>query len=64
MKAGVMGARKNITVIRTYRPKPDDCARALQLLLKKPAKKGTRPGAPDDARKDLDAHTATQHHSK
>jgi hypothetical protein len=31
-----MSARKSITVTRTYKPAPDDCARALALLLKRP----------------------------
>ncbi len=42
------GIRPNALVSRHYRPSPVDCARALELLLKKRVKKGTRPGAPDD----------------
>jgi hypothetical protein len=31
-----MSARKSISVTRTYRHEPDECARALITLLKKP----------------------------
>ncbi len=33
-KAGVMSARRNISVTRTYTVAPDACVRALTLLLK------------------------------
>lgn len=33
-KAGVMSARRYISVTRTYTVAPDDCVRALTLLLK------------------------------
>jgi hypothetical protein len=46
-----MSARKSIAVTRNYRPAPDKCTYAFELLLKKSvSKKGTRPGAPDDAK--------------
>ena len=51
MEANAMSVRKNIDVRRTYRPEPDDCTRALTLLLKKSAsKEAARPGAPDAAK--------------
>ncbi len=38
------------SVQRRYHVAPDYCARALELLLKNSTrKKGTRPGAPEDA---------------
>jgi hypothetical protein len=37
VKAGAMSARKqSITVFRKYKPAPDDCTRALSLLLQAP----------------------------
>lgn len=45
------GAKRGAAPIvsRAYKYEPDDCARALALLLKKPTrKKGSRPAAPDD----------------
>lgn len=48
-----MSARKSISVSRTYRHEPDDCLRALILLLEKPVcKKGGPPTAADNARKE------------
>jgi hypothetical protein len=45
-----MSARKpSITVTRTYRHEPDDCARALALLLKKPINKAAEPDSCNDA---------------
>jgi hypothetical protein len=32
------GAKRSISVIRTYTPEPDDCTRALELLLKRPVR--------------------------
>ena len=56
-----MSVRKNIDVRRTYRPEPDDCTRALTLLLKKSAnKEAARPGVPDDAKESKDVCTATK----
>ena len=53
MKAGVMSARKQITVTRDYRHEPDDCARALELLLKESVRKEGGPTtALDDAKKE------------
>jgi hypothetical protein len=46
-----MSARKTITVIRTYRHDPEDCARALELLLKKPV---SNEGSPTPATLDND----------
>ena len=43
-KAGVMSARRNISVTRTYTVAPDACARALTLLLKNSvSKKAAKP---------------------
>jgi hypothetical protein len=48
-----MSARKSIAVTRNYRLAPDNCARALELLLKKSVrKKGGHATAPDDAKKE------------
>lgn len=59
VKAGVMSAGKNITVTRTYRPGPDDCARAIALLLSKPvSKKGGPPTAPRDDMKGSNVYVA------
>lgn len=64
------GGRRSATPIvsRAYRPKADYCARALRILLNqsvmKMAAKHSQPVGPDDVRKDLDAHTATQHRNK
>ena len=53
MKAGVMSAPKRVIVSREYKPAPDDCARALELLLKASVSKGGGPDtAPDDAKKE------------
>jgi hypothetical protein len=41
--------RQSITVSRDYRNSPDECVRALELLLKKPAKEGGPHTAPEDA---------------
>jgi hypothetical protein len=41
--------RQHAIVSRGYNPKPDDCARALEFLLKVPeSKKGGPATAPDD----------------
>lgn len=43
-KAGVMSARRNISVTRTYTVAPDACVRALTLLLKNSvSKKAAKP---------------------
>jgi hypothetical protein len=61
-----MGApSQNITVMRTYKPEPEDCARALALLLSKPVhKEGGPPTAPKDDVKESNGYVATQHHNK
>jgi hypothetical protein len=48
----VSGTRQAAIVTRDYRPAPDNCARALELLLKKSASKEGGPvlAAPDDTR--------------
>jgi hypothetical protein len=46
------GRRQNVVIARHYRNSPDDCARALELLLKKPGiKKGGPETASDDGSK-------------
>ncbi len=46
-----MSARKQITVHRSYKPDPDYCAEALELLLRTPVhKEGGPPTAPDDVK--------------
>jgi hypothetical protein len=56
--------KQRISVTRTYRHEPDNCARALELLLKKSVNKmaaePAQPDGRDDVRKGQDAHTATQ----
>ena len=43
-KAGVMSARRNISVTRTYTVAPDACVHALTLLLKNSvSKEATKP---------------------
>ena len=44
------GSRQSIIVSRSYSPALDECARALELLLKKPVKEGGPATAPDDAK--------------
>jgi hypothetical protein len=64
MEANAMSVRKNIDVRRTYRPEPDDCTRALTLLVKKSAnKEAARPGGPDDAKESRGVCTATEKHT-
>jgi hypothetical protein len=57
----VSGSRRSTaTITRSYKPAPDYCARALELLLKKSAiKKGTRPGAPDDPERSSNGRVRT-----
>ena len=57
-----MGVRKQgIIVSRNYTPAPDECLRALLLLLKKSVdEKGAGAGARDDVRKEQGAHTTTR----
>jgi hypothetical protein len=70
LKVGVMSApRRSITVTRTYKHEPEDCARALALLLNqsvmKVADEPTRGGlvGRDDV-KESNGYVATQHHNK
>jgi hypothetical protein len=52
---------KKHTVIRHYEAAPDDCARALALLLKKSAnKEAAGAGGPDDAKESKVVCTATE----
>jgi hypothetical protein len=51
-KAGVMSARKNISVVRSYKYEPDECVRALTILLKKPI---SNEGSPTPATLDNEA---------
>jgi hypothetical protein len=60
----VTGSRQSIIVSRSYSPALDECARALELLLKKPIKKGGPTTAPDDAEGLKNARTATSIISK
>jgi hypothetical protein len=55
-----MSGRKNISVIRTYKHEPENCARALALLLSKSvSKKGGSPTAPKDDVKESNGYVAT-----
>jgi hypothetical protein len=60
-----MSARRNVMVIRTYRPEADACLRALTLLLKKPARKEGGPTtAPDnDAKESKNDYAVTEHYT-
>ena len=61
------GSRRNAVpvVFREYRNAPDDCARALALLLKTTvSKKGGVRAAPDDAVKELDGYDAYKNHNR
>jgi hypothetical protein len=51
-------------VTRSYSPALSDCARALELLLKKPVKEGGPPTAPKDDVKESNGYVATNNHSK
>ena len=43
--------KQGIVVSRSYVPDPNQCARALELLLKEAvSKKAARPGRPDDGK--------------
>jgi hypothetical protein len=43
----VSGREREIIVSREFRPAPDACTRALELLLKPASKKATRLGGPE-----------------
>jgi hypothetical protein len=65
VKAGVMSARKSITVTRTYRPEPEACARALSSLLRNPLCKGGGPDTtPKDDVKESNGYVATSNHNR
>ena len=50
-----MGVHKrNVTVSREYKPTPDDCARALLLLLKKPVIEEVSRPAPEPTNRDAE----------
>jgi hypothetical protein len=49
-----MSSSRNAAVVRNYRAVPDDCARALQLLLKKPKSKAAEPTPEPDSRDDYE----------
>jgi hypothetical protein len=59
-----MGRPRRITYTPRPGVTPDDEARVLAAVYSfvlqayRPKKKGARPGAPDDVRKDRDVHTA------
>ncbi len=60
------GAKRGAAPIvsRAYKYEPDDCARALALLLKKPTrKKGSRPAAPKDDVKESNGYVAYPNHN-
>jgi hypothetical protein len=60
-----VSARKQIVVTRHYKPEPDMCARALELLLKtNVSKKGGVRAAPDDAVKEFDGYDAYKNHNR
>jgi hypothetical protein len=47
----MLGKRDNAVVVRIYQEAPDECVRALELLLKTPASKEAVPAnRPDDAK--------------
>jgi hypothetical protein len=59
-------SKKEPIVSRIYNAAPDDCARALELLLKNPVcKEGTRPGAPNDEKvRSSNDSLATQNYTR
>jgi hypothetical protein len=68
VKASAMSARKpSITVSRHYEAAPNDCARALALLLEKSTNKAAEPAPEpdgcDDVKKGQDAHTAIENYT-
>ncbi len=62
-----MSGRKQAAVVsRSYQAAPDECARAIELLLKKSvSEEGAHPGAPENAKErindDFRAGTILQH---
>jgi hypothetical protein len=46
----VSSSRRGAVVTRDYKNSPDDCARALELLLKKPVSKAVEPAPEPDGR--------------
>ena len=48
------GSRRKAVVFRNYRPAPDNCARALILLLKKPLIKEVGRPAPEPTDRDAE----------
>jgi hypothetical protein len=56
-----MKSSPNIVVSREYNPAPDVCARALELLLKKPVSKEAAPASrPDDDAKEFERRRLCQ----
>ncbi len=51
-------------VTRDYRNSPDECTRALALLLTKPINEGGPPTAPDDAMKGSKHDRATKKYTR
>jgi hypothetical protein len=67
VRASVMSARrKNITVFRNYQPVPEDCSKALSLLLEAPVRKleAAHPAAPKDDVKESNGYVATPNHNR
>ena len=48
-----MSGSKKITVSREYRNSPDECTRAIELLLKESVNKAARPAPEPDGRVDV-----------
>jgi hypothetical protein len=53
-------SKRSIVVSRDYRPEPDNCVRALELLLKTSVRKeAAHPAAPDNV-KESNGYVATE----
>ena len=48
------GSKRNVIVSREYKPAPDDCVRALELLLKKPVIEEVGRPAPEPTDRDAE----------
>jgi hypothetical protein len=60
------GSKRSVVVSRSYEAAPDDCARALRLLLNKPVcKEGGPATAPDDEKvRSSNDSLATQNYTR
>lgn len=65
MRSALVNMRKQgVTISRVYRTEPDECARALELLLKAFVSKGGGPVTAPDDRKGLEIDPARTQHTR